>query len=600
MALSPSATAATNTHRADQASLRAAFTVAFFSAWRGLLDPRRLDATTPGWLVVAEALVHRHHEASAQLAADYYRDHRRGELDALDVDARQLPRSVFRSAIGHRPDPGALRTSLMVCGPAAIRHATARGRRPEHAAAVAAVRCEASASRHVLTGGRTTTRRLVKADRVALGWARVTDANPCWFCAMLASRGPVYKTKHAATFLDEDLSRFHDGCQCTAEPTYSREAAWPGDGRRWEQLWKDTTENLSGDAARAVFRAAVEAETGRTPEARRDERRAARAAMRAERLATVGQEPLPEPTAEASAPEMGTAETPPPFPDWSTLSDDELYDQFARLSADPSTSHDVLAGLAAEMERRDENGDPDDAEKGATSAPTPAETLAATDLTALSDDEIFSLWRDHADDPDAVAILAAEMDRRDDAAPVPTAVEETPAPVEEWPTGTAEDWAHLDAELSPEQQRVESLVSQGWEYRDAYAHVHDLNADDLDRADRAAQVDAERRNGETRDDALRRMYDELVYLQYLAAEDAVRGHMLSPAGRAAGIEPLSLFSGPASRARKYASEDLLRWWAEEGNARQTFTEYKAAVLGRDSDREAATRTRLGSNGRDFI
>jgi len=587
VALSPSGTAATNRHRADQSALRAAFSLLFFSAWRGLLDPRRLEATTPGWLVVSEALVSRHYETSARLATTYYTEHRAAELAHPGAPAPvALPGDVFGEATAHGPHRDALRTSLLVCGPAAIRKATRDGRRPEEAATAAAIRCEAAASRHMLTGGRTTTRRLVAADPVAVGWARVTDGDACWFCAMLASRGPAFKSKHAALFVNDERDRYHDGCGCTAEPVYSASAPWPGDGRHWESLWNDATEGLSGEAARRAFRAAVDTAAGRTPEARR----AARAEERAEHLAAMGQEPLPEARDDDQAPALVED---PATVDWSTLPEDELYERFAELSADPSTPHDTLAAVMAEMERRDDDGQ-DDAEEARAAAPSPAETLAAADLANLTDDEIFALWRDHADDPDAVAILSAELERRDDE---PAA--EAPAPVEAWPDQVEEDWSHLDAELSPEQQRVEELVSQGWEYRDAYAHVYDVDAEDVDRAERNAAVDADRRSGETRDQAVRRMYDEWVYLQYLAAEDATRGHMLSPARKAAGIDVLSLFSGPAVRARKYASEDLLRWWAD-GNDRQTFTEYRAAILGRDSDREAAAVTRLGANGRDFI
>jgi hypothetical protein len=36
--------------------------------------------------------------------------------------------------------------------------------------------------------------------------------------------------------------------------------------------------------------------------------------------------------------------------------------------------------------------------------------------------------------------------------------------------------------------------------------------------------------------------------------------MLNAAGRAQGIDPRSLFTGPESRARRYASEELLEHW----------------------------------------
>ena len=77
-----------------------------------------------------------------------------------------------------------------------------------------------------------------------------------------------------------------------------------------------------------------------------------------------------------------------------------------------------------------------------------------------------------------------------------------------------------------------------------------------------------------------------------AEEDELAGRY-----RAKGIDPRSLFSGPASRARKYASEELLRWW--QSNPRMTLTEFRAMWLGRDSDRKAAKQIRAGGAGREF-
>jgi len=44
------------------------------------------------------------------------------------------------------------------------------------------------------------------------------------------------------------------------------------------------------------------------------------------------------------------------------------------------------------------------------------------------------------------------------------------------------------------------------------------------------------------------------------AERETRGNMLNRRGREAGINERTLFTGPESRARKYASEELLNHW----------------------------------------
>jgi hypothetical protein len=208
-----------------------------------------------------------------------------------------------------------------------------------------------------------------------------------------------------------------------------------------------------------------------------------------------------------------------------------------------------------------------------------ADPLHGVNLAEMDADQLADLFaelsgRDDTPD-DAFERVLVEMDRREAAA--------TPGGFD-LPEETAE------------QRRIDELVDRGWDYLDAYADVYGQDPEQLQREQRAQLV--ERQPGETVDQAVRRAYDEWVHLQYLAAEDATRGHLLSAAGTAEGIDPVSLFSGTTARARKYASEDLLRWWAD--NQRLTFTAFKAEVLGRKADIAAAEATRLQGNGRDFI
>jgi len=64
--------------------------------------------------------------------------------------------------------------------------------------------------------------------------------------------------------------------------------------------------------------------------------------------------------------------------------------------------------------------------------------------------------------------------------------------------------------------------------------------------------------------------------QYERAELECRGNLLNRAGRAAGIDPWSLFIGPHSRADRWASDELREFWSR--NRRLTFAEYEAGVL----------------------
>ncbi|MFI6860179.1 phage minor capsid protein [Streptomyces sp. NPDC050421] len=66
----------------------------------------------------------------------------------------------------------------------------------------------------------------------------------------------------------------------------------------------------------------------------------------------------------------------------------------------------------------------------------------------------------------------------------------------------------------------------------------------------------------------REMYAEYVYRQYLDAEDACRGYLLNKKAIADGIDPMSLFSGPARIAHARASDELREWWTKHGRLTQ--------------------------------
>ena len=88
-------------------------------------------------------------------------------------------------------------------------------------------------------------------------WARVlTGATSCYFCAMLASRGPVYTSQHnALTGKGTGVSQrdgklvyvFHDGCDCIVVfvPNAKRNMHWEGRTawKRLEAKWKACDED---------------------------------------------------------------------------------------------------------------------------------------------------------------------------------------------------------------------------------------------------------------------------------------------------------------------------------------------------------------------
>lgn len=117
-------------------------------------------------------------------------------------------------------------------------------------------------------------------DRRLRGYARITDGNPCAFCAMLAARGAVYRTSQRAELGGRkkpkgspdgrtpknrrppvslaDLSKYHNGCHCQVIPVYTDEPFLTPESRRLADQWKEISGNLSGDEARRAWRRHIE------------------------------------------------------------------------------------------------------------------------------------------------------------------------------------------------------------------------------------------------------------------------------------------------------------------------------------------------------
>lgn len=201
--------------------------------------------------------------------------------------------------------------------------------------------------------------------------------------------------------------------------------------------------------------------------------------------------------------------------------------------------------------------------------------LSDQQIKAMGDDELFNVFaelskKDTLDEP-LMQRLIADMDRR-------------------------EQGAGATPELTPEQKRVDELVTGGRDFLSAYAEVHGKDENVLKGEQGRASI--ERRPGEKSAAAVRRSYDEFTHVNYLQAEKATRGNMLNKRGKTDGVDPLTLFTGPVSRARRYASEELMRWWSTNG--RMNLTQFRAEVLGGAKDRAAAKKTRQLSNAKDFI
>lgn len=248
---SPDANRLTRQHRDTQAAIGRAVarpvrqlarqaSTADIDSWFARVLPRLLMIIRAGWI------------ASATHARQYLELH--AEREGVTVDPVRLQFEADRVI-----------ASLRVTGPVAFKEHVERTGSVEGAKAAMVARLPAAAARQVMAGGRETIERTAEEDRRIVGWRRVTDADPCAFCAMLASRGAVYLTRESASgvvgrgrggTLRGSRQRgepYHDGCECTVAPLYEHEPE-PPEVVDLENQWLQATAGHSGKAAIRAWR----------------------------------------------------------------------------------------------------------------------------------------------------------------------------------------------------------------------------------------------------------------------------------------------------------------------------------------------------------
>lgn len=249
--------ALTEEHRRAQIALRAQFLTEFAGLWP-LLDLDHLDEAAAAWINVVTDMILSWRTRSAARALAYYDNFRRAET------GKALPdRALYENlALGN---PEQIRTSLIVTGPVGVKSRIGKGFTPVQAKRMAFTAVAGAASRHVLNGSRKMILETATKDEMSVGYSRITDSDPCAWCAMLASRGPVYVSRRVAARTTGRSERgagekYHDDCGCNAEPSFDRKSDWPARNREFEQLWADTTGGLGGKKALSAFRRAYNAQ----------------------------------------------------------------------------------------------------------------------------------------------------------------------------------------------------------------------------------------------------------------------------------------------------------------------------------------------------
>jgi hypothetical protein len=150
-------------------------------------------------------------------------------------------------------ETGQVDTSLRVTGPVAFKQHIAAGGNPASARVAMGNRLAGSVERLVLNGERDTVNATVDDSAEIVGWRRVSDGDPCAFCAMLVSRGAVYKDARSAGDARFGGTPYHDRDGCTAVPLYEHEDE-PAEVADLYQQWLNATKGKSGNDALRAWR----------------------------------------------------------------------------------------------------------------------------------------------------------------------------------------------------------------------------------------------------------------------------------------------------------------------------------------------------------
>jgi hypothetical protein len=255
-----------------------------------ILDPEDLDEegdSAVAWLTAVVPVV----------LSSYYASQRLGQVFAQDMRWAALPTAEplpLRPVAADRPldlpfgafdqidlefdddevwdmrpfDVEEVAKSMYMNGPARVK-ANMGEKTLDEAMATADVVSKGAAIRQAVNGSRAVTRQVSEDDKRALGWARVTDNDPCYYCAILASRGAVYQADSFvakdASFANPsepvelgdnwtDVAKVHDNCRCTLRPVFMKNQFRDREAWFYFEQWKQFSKGKSNKAAIREFR----------------------------------------------------------------------------------------------------------------------------------------------------------------------------------------------------------------------------------------------------------------------------------------------------------------------------------------------------------
>lgn len=220
--------------QAQQAAITALAITAMGNAL-ALIDLADLKTTLPRYRLAVLAITTKYGQASATVAARFYQQERRlagisgtyRPIPANPAPMEQVAASLDWATKGlwdDKPDLPAVKTLT-----------------------------NGVAQKLIVDTGRNTLIQAIEQDRRARGWARLPRPTCCHFCALLATRGAVYKSEQAAGF------EAHDHDHCVPVPLFAEHYEPPAYVREWGGIYADSTSGKHGAEARNAFRVALAA-----------------------------------------------------------------------------------------------------------------------------------------------------------------------------------------------------------------------------------------------------------------------------------------------------------------------------------------------------
>jgi hypothetical protein len=221
----------------SQAFLAAASVRDILTVW-SQLNQQDVRSSWPALRTALSALIQNRYSQAAALGTTYYQQARQaaGVPGVADLAAPEVPGDDLIGA------------TLDATGPYGMLGRIKAGQQVTQAAQNSGVIMAGAGQRLITNGARQAVLQSVSADKRAVAWMRVTSANPCSFCSLLASRGAVYRSEASAGF------EAHSHCMCVAAPVFSHADAQATRNNPLYQQYKQATKGTSGQDAMNAWR----------------------------------------------------------------------------------------------------------------------------------------------------------------------------------------------------------------------------------------------------------------------------------------------------------------------------------------------------------